>query len=131
MPALSSVTLTDRDAATHVFVPGKEVNGVQTFRKADTNGVPIGESTLSVSLRDTPENRKVRLKLVVPQVQTETINGIDEPKVVRRNWVDCEFTFNGKSNAAEREVLVGMFADALTASQTMLDDVIVDLQGFY
>jgi hypothetical protein len=131
MPATSSVTLTDRSAASHVFTPVQPVNGVHTFIKKDSNGVPIGESQLSVSLRKTPENRLVRLKLLMPVVQTETVNGVSTPVVVRKNWADVEFTFNDSSDTAEREVLVGLMADALTSSQTMLDAVITDLEGLY
>jgi hypothetical protein len=131
MPAKSSVTLTDRGATDHVYAPSGEADGVHMFTKPDANGIPIGDSVLSVSLRKTPENRKVRLKLQCPVVQTETINGVSTPKVVRSNWVDVVFTFNRASSTAEREVLIGQIADALTASQTMLDGVVTDLQDLY
>jgi len=132
MPTPSTITLTDRDSTAHVFNPSREeANGVQRFSKSDASGVKIGESHLRVSLRETPSNFKVRLKLEKPTVVTETINGVDNPKVVRMSMVDCTFTFARNSTTAERKELIGQMADALAADQTVLNSVILDLDNFW
>jgi hypothetical protein len=131
MPNFTALTLTDRGAVTHLFNPRvEEANGVFRFTKAGANGVPVGESHLRVSLRETPATYKVRLKLDIPVVQTETINGIDNPKVVRNGVADVTFTFARTSSTAERELIVGLLANALLATQTNLDSVITDLENF-
>jgi hypothetical protein len=132
MPQPTAITLTDRDAVEHVFNPSRdEVNDVFRFTKADASGVKIGESHLRVSLRETPSNFRVRLKLDRPTVVTETINGVDNPKVVRASMADATFTFARNATEAEREEIVGLLAAALGASQTMLNSVIVDLENFW
>jgi hypothetical protein len=132
MPNPSTITLTDRDSTDHVFDPSREeANNVQRFTKADANGVKIGESHLRVSLRETPSNYKVRLKLDRPTVVTETINGVDNPKVVRVSMADATFTFARNSTADERKEIIGLMADALAPDQTLLNAVILDLKGFF
>jgi hypothetical protein len=132
MPQFSAITLTDRDSTNHVFSPRQEeANDVFRYAKASASGVPIGESHLRVSLRETPSNFRVRLKLEVPIVATETVNGVDTPKVVRSGMVDTTFTFAKTSTTAERELLAGLMANALAAAQSDLDAVITDLQSIY
>lgn len=132
MPVPAPITLTDRDATAHVFSPSREeANDVKRFTKADASGVKIGESHLRVSLRETPSNFRVRLKLDRPTALTETVNGVANPKVVRVSMADVTFTFAKSSTLAERAEIVGMIADALTPGQTDLDAVITDLENFW
>lgn len=132
MPALTPITLTDRSAADHVFSPRmEEENGVMRFSKPDASGVPSGQSHLRISVREAPANIRVRLKLEVPTVVTETVNGVDNPKVARTAMADVTFTFAKLSTTAERELVVGLLADALASSQTEIDSVITDLESFY
>jgi hypothetical protein len=132
MPNPSTITLTDRDSNDHVFNPSRdEPNDVRRFTKADANGVKIGESHLRVSRRETPSVYKVRLKLERPTVVTETINGVDNPKVVRVSMADATFTFARNSTTDERKEIIGLMADVLAPGQTMLNSVILDLENFF
>jgi hypothetical protein len=98
----------------------------------ETSGVPIGEKRVQVALNRTTSGRyKGLLKMQLPVVQTETINGVDTPKVVRTAYVDCSFTFDGTSTEQERKDTVGMLASALDSSKTLVNDAIIKLQGIY
>jgi hypothetical protein len=69
--------------------------------------------------------------LSVPVVQTQTINGVSTPVVVRTAYADVNFTFDATSTTQERKNLVGMMADALAAGKVLVNGAIVDLEGVY
>jgi len=132
MPSFAPITLTDRDLTAHVFSPRmEEANNVYRFAKDDPSGVILGETALRVSLKETPSSVKVRLKLERPTLVTETVNGVNRSIVERRSMADLTFTFARTSTSAERREMVGMISDALTAAQTDLDAMIVDLKPYY
>lgn len=133
MPQLTSVVLKDRATPTpvdHTFVKRDVRDGVGTV--IETNGVPFGNSRLSVSARQTPSGiYKPVLKLVVPVMVTETINGVAMPKVIFTNAFEGVFTFNAYSTLEQRNNLVGMVRDALDPSKTLINDTIVKLEAVY
>lgn len=130
MPQLQNVVLTDRAGTpvNHTFVPRDIVSGVATV--VEFSGVPIGESRLTLSLRRTAKY-KGRMVLTVPVVQTETINGITSPKVVRTAIAEVNFTFDPTSTEQERKDLIGMLESALGSSKTLVNDTYVKLQNVY
>jgi hypothetical protein len=95
------------------------------------DGTPVSERKLSISQRRANGKVKTRLLLAVPVVQTETINGISTPKVVREAWVDCTFTFSLLSSEQERKDVVGMFMSALDPSKVLVNDSLVKAEGIY
>lgn len=131
MPQLAPLVLTDRAATpvAHTFTPKDIANGVATV--VESNGVPIGENRFSISTRRVNGRIKSRLVLAVPVVQTETINGISKPKVVRESVVDATFTFAADSTEAERNNTIGMFADSLGTGKVLVNDTLVKAQGIY
>lgn len=133
MPQLQSVVLTDRTTPTpvdHTFSPRDVKDNVGTT--VESTGVPIGNNRFSVSLRQTPTGRyKADLKLVLPVVANETINGVTSPKVVRSAFADVTFTFDATSTEQERTNIVGMLASALGPTKTLVHDTVVKLQGVY
>jgi len=132
MPALQNLVLTDRAATpvNHTFTPRDIVSGLGTV--VETSGVPVGENRVQVALNRTTSGRyKGVLKMQLPVVQTETINGVDTPKVVRTAYADLQLTFDGTSTEQERKDLVGMLASALDSSKTLVNDAFVKLQGVY
>lgn len=132
MPQLQTLVLTDRAATpvAHTFVPRDIVSGVGTV--VESSGVPIGNSTLSASLTKTASNRyKATVKFAVPVVATQVVNGISTPVIVRTSYADVTFTFDSASSETERNNFVGMFADAFGATKTLVNDVVVKLQGVY
>lgn len=127
MPAFAQVVLSDRASTpvAHPFLPIDTAGGVSTLRKLGT--VPIADKTLKVRTSKTSGNRRiVEIKLTVPVVVTETINGVDRPTFERS--IVATFTLNSGelSTPQERADAVGMLSDALKANQTMLNDVLVN-----
>ncbi len=136
MPQLQNLVLTDRKATpvAHTFTPSNIESGVATV--IETTGVPVGNAKVSLSLRQTSANGgvgryKALLKMAIPVVVNETINGVSVPKVARTAYADVEFTFDQTSTEAERNDLVGMLADALGTGKTLVNDTVVKLQGVY
>lgn len=132
MPQLQNLVLTDR-AATPVnrtFTPRDVVANVGTVE--NSTGVKVGDQTFSISVRRTANNRyKAVLKLAVPTVVNETINGITVPKVDRTAYCDVTFTFDATSTLQERKDIVGMIQSAFDPSKTLVNDVVIGLQGVY
>lgn len=132
MPQLSNLVLTDRAATpvAHTFTPSNIKDGVGTV--VESTGVPIGDSKFTISSQRTASGRhKITLKLSIPQVQTQTINGVSTPVVVRTAYAEATFSFDASSSEAERNNVVGMFADSLGTGKTLVNDTVVKLQGVY
>lgn len=131
MPQLIAVSLNDRETTpvAHAFTPFDISSGVGYLVRS--TGVPVGDEILTISSRKSGARRKNKLVLTVPVVQTQTINGISTPLVVRKAYAEVNFNFDETSTEQERKNLVGMTANALAASQVMLDAVLVKLEGVY
>jgi len=132
MPQLASLVLTDRAATpvNHTFAPRDIVGNVATVE--ESTGVPIGNNRVSVSLTRNQSGRyKATLKGSFPVVQTQTINGVSNPTVVRTAYFDLLFTFADNSTEQERKDVVGMLYSALDPSKTMINDTLTKLQGIY
>lgn len=133
MPQLTSVVLKDRATPTpvdHTFVKRDVRDGVGTV--IETTGVPVGNSRLSVSARQSLSGfYKPVLKLVIPVVVTETINGVAMPKVIYTNSFEGTFTFSAFSTLEQRNNLVGMVRDALDPSKVLIHDTLVKLEAVY
>lgn len=131
MPAFATITVDDRESTpvAHAFTPRSDSNGVAEFR--ESTGVPIGDSVLTISLRETSGKYRARIKMAMPTVVTETINGVDYPKVARTAYADLTVTFADSSTLQERKNLIGMFANTLAASQTVPNGVLTSLEEVY
>lgn len=132
MPQLQNLVLTDRAATpvAHTFVPLDIKNGVGTV--IESTGVPIGDKRFSVSLSKSSTNRyKAVLRMVVPTVVTETINGVTRPVIIRTAYADCTFTFDPESTEQERKDVVGQLMTALDPTKVLVNDTVVKLQGVY
>lgn len=132
MAQFASFTLNDRETTpvAHVFLPTQSPTP-DTFVAKRGTGVPIADEIVTISNRVSGTKRKVRFLLVLPIVQTETINGISTPKVVRRSIAEVNLTFEDSSSTQERKNLVGMTYNALASTQAMLDATFVGLEGLY
>lgn len=132
MPQLANIILTDRATTpvNHTFVPRDIVDGVGTV--VEPGSVPMADKPFSVSLRKTAQGRyKAIIKLTLPVVQTQTLNGIDTPVIVRTAYVEASFSFDAASTEQERKDAVGMFQSSLDATKTLVNDTVVKLQGVY
>lgn len=132
MATLQNVVLTDRTPVTpvaHTFVPRNVLNG--TGLCVETAGVPVGEALLTVSMRKTASKFRGKLTLTRPVVQTQVINGISYPIVVRVAYASTDLTFDPASTTQERTDMMGMLADAFGTSKTLVHASMVNLEGVY
>lgn len=131
MAQATSFAVNDRKSTpvAHTFVPADANGSLAVFREA--GAIPAGDRKVTVSMRKTNGKYRVRLVLANPVVVTETINGVNRYKVDRTSFADVTFTFDETSSLQEREDTVGMFANALSDSLTVLDDTITGLNGIY
>lgn len=127
MPNLQSLVLTDRQATpvNHTFLPVSEKDGLATVALADATGAVITEKRFTIQQKRTPGRVRTTVRLSVPTVVTETINGVSSPQVIRSALVDCSFVFADTSTMAERNDIVGMFASALATGKVLVNDTIV------
>lgn len=132
MPQLQNLVITDRKTtpASHTFTPRDIVNGVGTVIEA--GATPLGDNRISYQLARTANGRyKAHVKYVFPVVQTQTVNGVSSPVVVRTAYAEVHFNFDQTSTEAERNDVVGMVEKSLYANQPLTTDTVVKLQGVY
>lgn len=139
MAVRANLVLKDRAGTpvNHTFSPDGDNGNVHAF--SEKTAVPAGNPVYTASIRKTTSNvagvvgGKLRpsLKLVVPVVATQTINGVSNPVVVRTAYAEVNFTFDALSTDQERKDCVGMMADSLAASQTMINDLLVNGTDIY
>lgn len=132
MSARTNLVITDRASTpvAHTFTPdGDDANGVHLFSEKST--VPAGNSRYSIALSRSGGKYRPKIKMIVPVVQTQTINGVSAPVVVRTAYGEVNFTFDPLSSEQERADIVGMLANSLAASQTQINDLIVKLSDIY
>lgn len=133
MPQLTNLVLTDRKATpvAHTFTPRSLEGNVGMV--AESTGVPIGDPRVTVSLgKPTAQGRyKPQIRFTFPVTQTQTINGISTPVIVRTSYAELSFNFDSTSSEAERNDIVGMVQSALDASKVLVNDTVVKLQGVY
>jgi hypothetical protein len=134
MSAFASFSVNDRETTpvSHTFAPQERKDGLASFIEAGT--VPSGNKKVTVSWRTLSDGRRrVRLTMVVPVEVTETINGVDytKPYTGRLSQADVTFTFGASTTQQDRDNVVGMFANSLDASVTVIDDTVAGLEGIY
>lgn len=132
MAQRATLVLTDRapTPATHQFTPdGDDQNGVHLF--SEKTGVPAGDSRFSASLRRVNGKHKIALRLTMPTVATQTINGVSSPVVLRTAFATMDVTFDNMSTEQERKNVIGMFASSLAANQSMLNELLTGLGDIY
>jgi hypothetical protein len=132
MPARASFAVNDRETSpvAHTFLPrGRDSEGVWEFYEAGSTA--IGENQFTIQIRESGANYKVRIKLELPIVVTQTINGVSQPVVDRTSFVDSVFTMSKRSSVQERKNLVGLHYNALAAANTVFNDVLTKFEDIY
>jgi hypothetical protein len=133
MSARTNLVVNDRTTPTPVartFSPdGDDANGVHLFSEKTT--VPAGNARYSAALRSSNGKYRPTLRLQVPVVQTQTINGVTSPVVVRTAYIDVSATFDALSSTQERADIVGMMVNSLATAQTQINDLFVNLSDIY
>lgn len=132
MPQLQTTVLKDRASpvVNHTFTPRNIVGNVGEL--VESQGVPVGESRMTISLRKTPQGRyKGVLKLAVPEVVAQTINGVSTPVIARTAFVEVSVDFAATSSSEERDNAIGMIQSALDPATALVNGVFVNLEGVY
>lgn len=131
MSQAASITVNDRETTpvAHIFAPRMIVPGQATF--VESASVPIGEKSLIIRTRKNGSRYYTRVTLAVPVLVMETINGVQVPTVPRVALIDATFRFDDTSSLQERQNAVGMFANALASSQTVVDSTLTKLEGIW
>lgn len=93
--------------------------------------MPIGNNTFTIGVTKTANGRyKATVKLVVPVVVNETINGVTKPAVARTSYAEATITFDPTSSEQERKDVIGMLQSSFDSSK-WTNDVLVKLQAVY
>ncbi len=132
MPALQSISILDRTPVTpvaHVFQPKDVANG--NGMVVNSTDMPVSDEKLTISMRKQGNTYRGALGIAIPVVATEVINGVSSPKVVRTAYVNLSVNFDALSTTQERTNIIGMLADALGTSKTLVHKALVDLEGVY
>jgi len=112
MTVMTHLVLKDHGGTDHTFNPEGLTAGVATY--VETSGVPIGDRTISYSVKSTSTGkRKITMKMAIPVVQDSVVNGISKPSVVRTAYVNADITFDSTSNTAERQDVRAFFKNLL------------------
>jgi len=131
MPLLQTTVLADRETTpvNHTFVPRdvKDGRGVVV----NSTGVPIGDERLTVAMKEATSRYNGEVKLVLPVVQNETINGVVRPTVVRTAYVTMNFSFDKSSTLQERKNAVGLAAAALATNKPLINDALINLESVW
>lgn len=136
MPALQSLVVTDRAGTpvNYTLVPDGEGagSGVYTVSAADATGVSISKKKLSISRRKSANGRiRTTIKMYIPVMATEVINGVSNPVVIKEGFVDLTFNMDPKHTEQERNDIVGMLASALGTTKVLINDTVVKDQDVY
>jgi len=132
MSARTNLVINDRAATpvAHTFSPdGDDANGVHVF--SEKTSVPAGNPRFTVSLRKSGGKYRAALRFQLPVVQTQTINGVSSPVVVRTAFIELSTTFDELSTDQERKDAVSFMEKTLAASQTQVNDLLVNVSDIY
>lgn len=131
MPQMKTITLTKRTDGSNVsFAPNAVDKGVTSF--VSSSGVPIGDARITSSITANQNGRRrVTLKLTVPVVQDQIVNGVSRPTVVRVAYADVTLNFDGTSNEDERRNVAGYLEQMFSGSQETLSPVITKLENLF
>lgn len=132
MAARTNLVLKDQAAtpANRTFTPdGDDANGVHVF--SEKTGIPAANPRFTAALKRQGSKYKASLKLTLPVAQTQVINGVSNPVIVRTSQANLEFFFDELSTEQERKDTVAMVRESLAVSQTQLTDMITGLSDIY
>jgi len=132
MSARGNLVINDRATTpvAHTYTPdGDDKNGVHLY--SEKGSVPAGNAKYSIGLRQTGGRYRGSIRLAIPVVQTQTINGVSTPVVVRTSYMEVNTSFDPLSATQERADAVGLMVNSLAAAQAQINDLIVNLSDIY
>jgi hypothetical protein len=133
MAARANLVINDRTTPTpvaHTYTPdGDDLNGVHIF--SEKGAVPAGNPQYTIALRKSGGRYRASIKLRVPVVQTQVINGVSNPVEVRYAEVNLQTSFDALSTEQERADAIGLMVNSLAPAQTQINDLVVKLSDIY
>lgn len=118
MAQLSNIVINDGTADV-TYVP-YQIDSGNIARLRTNTDLAIASSELSVNARNGSTNRNVTLKITLPTVVDETVNGVVSPRVTRTRTVSVDLSLPKTTTSAERlaarVMLSNLLKNALVAS---------------
>lgn len=132
MSSRTNLVILDRAGTpvSHTYSPdGDDRNGVHLY--SEKTSVPAGNPRYTAALKQSGGKYRPSLRLQIPVVQTQVINGVSAPVVVRTAFIEVNATFDALSTTQERADAVGLMANSLAPNQTQINDLLVNLSDIY
>jgi hypothetical protein len=127
---ITTITVNDSNATSHDFIPVSKEAGITTFEeKSSTSSKGFWPLTVSLAENATSGVSRFLMRIKVPVVQTETINGVDNPKVVRMAMAEVRLSYDSGSSLAERQDLNAIVQNLLASAA--IKDVCENLNNLY
>lgn len=127
MAQLSNIVINDgtKDVT---YVP-YQIDSGNIARLRTNTDLAIASSELSVNARNGSTNRNVTLKITLPTVVNETVNGVVSPRVTRTRTVSVDLSLPKTTTSAERLAARVMLSNLL--KNTLVASVIDNNDGLY
>lgn len=127
MAQLSNIVINDGTADV-TYVP-YQIDSGNIARLRTNTDLAIASSELSVNARNGSTNRNVTLKITLPTVVSETVNGVVSPRVTRTRTVSVDLSLPKTTTSAERLAARVMLSNLL--KNTLVASVIDNNDGLY
>lgn len=136
MPSIAAITINDgaTTPVSHTFAPIDVRDGVGELAERRASGSMIGENKLGLSTRRVSASKrdKSEVRLAIPKVVTETINGVAVDKVVGTSYVRILADWDPNHTPDERTSLKGLVRNAMAATgQDLVDKVFRGVERVY
>lgn len=135
MPILQNLVLTDASTPTpvnHTLTPQSNSGGTAIVAEAGTT--KFGELRLEITPkfnRGPGQKLLVDIRLVIPKVVTETINGLPVSKIAWTDLFTGQFSMGYESTVQSRKDLIAMVASAMASSKPLLYDTVTKAEGIF
>jgi hypothetical protein len=117
MPAiatLSGVNDAETTPVAHSFVPRNIQGDIATFVEAGTTSLEDKKLTVGVSRTADKGRSKTTIRLAWPIVQTQTVNGVSSPTLVRTAYAEFTMSSDSASTVQERKNALTVLKNVLT-----------------
>jgi hypothetical protein len=108
--------------AAQTFVQRVANPGVLSYRTLA--GSMVEEQTLSLLHKEAKVRKIVRIVMGRPVVQTETVNGISSPKLIRSAYGSVDLTYDRNASVEERDDMIAMLGNLFLSSDADVRNVL-------
>lgn len=129
MPAFTTITVNDRESTPVAHAFGVSDKQDARIFLTEKKSIPIGNNLLSLGWRKNGGRYHRKVVLTVPEVVTETINGVSVPSVLHTSLAEMVLRFDDKSSEQHRKNVVGMFYNLFAPGQTDMMKLLIDLEA--